>query len=47
MKIKRRYRGNFPSKIREKTFKEEKPRTVKYLLKRFSKSRIDDTLSGN
>jgi len=29
MKIKRRYRGNFPSKIREKTFKEKKPKAEK------------------
>jgi len=29
MKMKRRYRGDLSSKIKEKTFKEEKPRTGK------------------
>jgi len=47
MKGRRRYRGDFSSKIRAKTFKEENPRTGgKYPLKAFSKSRIDDTLPG-
>jgi len=48
MKMKRRYREDFLSKIREKAFKEENPRTGgKYPLKPFSKSRIDDTLPEN
>jgi len=29
MKMKSRYRGYFPSKIREKTFREEKPKAEK------------------
>jgi len=47
MKGRRRFRGNFSSKIREKVFKEEKPKGEKYLPKAFPKSRIDDTLPHN
>jgi len=48
MKGRRRYRGDFSSKIRAKTFKEENPRTErKYPPEGFSKSQINDTLSGN
>jgi len=47
MKGRRRYRVEISSKIRERLLKRKSRKQGKYLLKAFSKSRIDDTLPGN